>query len=245
MSTDKRKISVVIPVYNEENNLVPLYEKIKKVLTDLNRDYEIIFVDDGSKDKSGEVLRKIVDKDPYVKVVRLKRNYGQTFALDAGFRNASGEIIISIDADLQNDPQDIPLLLKELEDSDVVCGWRRKRKDSFLKKISSFFANSIRRFVLKDNIIDIGCTLRAYRREALEKIKLFNGMHRFLPILIAWEGFRIKQIEVRHHPRFSGKSKYGFYKRLTKSFFDLWAVFWMKKNWLRYEYEIISKESTT
>lgn len=233
------ELSVIIPVYNEEKNLYPLYEKLKNVLVKLKKEYEIIFVDDGSKDKSLVVLKEIKDKDSRIKIIRFKKNYGQSFALDVGFKNAKGEIVITLDADLQNDPQDIPLLLKELNSYDVVCGWRRKRYDPFLKKISSWLANSIRRFVLKDKFLDIGCTLRAYRRETLENIRLFNGLHRFLPILIEYNGFRVRQIEVRHHPRFSGKSKYKFYRRLLKPFIDLWVVLWMKKNWIRYEYEII------
>ncbi|MCM8765660.1 MAG: glycosyltransferase family 2 protein [Candidatus Omnitrophica bacterium] len=239
MNTERKEISVVIPVFNEEKNLFPLYERLISVLNSLNKDYEIIFVDDGSRDKSLAVIREIKKINPRIKIIKFKRNYGQTFALDAGFRNAKGKIIITMDADLQNDPEDIPKLLKELETSDVVCGWRRKRKDPIFKKFSSSLANSVRRFILKDEILDIGCTLRAYRREALEKIKLFNGMHRFLPLLIEYEGFKVKQIEVKHHPRFSGKSKYAFHRRLVKPFLDLWIVFWMKKNWLRYEYEYI------
>lgn len=231
------ELSIVIPVFDEEKNLFSLYEKLKFVLIALRKEYEIIFIDDGSKDKSFEVLKEIKDKDSCIKLIKFKRNYGQSFALDAGFRNAEGEIIISMDADLQNDPQDIPRLLEELKNSDVVCGWRRKRHDPISKKLSSWIANSIRRMVLKDKIIDIGCTLRAYRKEALEKIKLFNGLHRFLPILIEYDGFKVKQIEVKHHPRFSGKSKYSFFKRLIKPFIDLWVVFWMKRNWLRYEYD--------
>ncbi|MGE4357938.1 MAG: glycosyltransferase family 2 protein [Candidatus Omnitrophota bacterium] len=231
------EISVVIPVYNEEKNLSPLYERLKSILVSLGKEYEIIFVDDGSQDGSFAILKDIKDKDPRVRIIRFRKNYGQSFALDAGLRNAKGEIIVSMDADLQNDPGDIPLLLKELEDCDVVCGWREKRYDSFLKKVSSWIANSLRRLVLKDKIMDIGCTLRAYRRRAIENLKLFNGLHRFLPLLIEYDGFKVKQVAVSHHPRFSGKSKYKFFRRLIKPFLDLWVVFWMKKNWIRYEYD--------
>ncbi|MCM8763532.1 MAG: glycosyltransferase family 2 protein, partial [Candidatus Omnitrophica bacterium] len=230
-------LSIIIPLYNEEKNIFPLYERLKAVLSFLGKEYEIIFIDDGSEDKSFEVLRELKSKDSCVKIIKFRRNYGQTSALDAGFRNARGETIISMDADLQNDPQDIPRLLEALKNSDVVCGWRKKRRDPFLKKIFSLIANFLRRFVLGDRILDIGCTLRAYRREALERVKLFNGLHRFLPLLIEYEGFKVAQIEVKHHFRFSGKSKYRFSKRLLKPFLDLWAVFWMKKNWIRYEYK--------
>jgi glycosyltransferase involved in cell wall biosynthesis len=228
-------ISVVIPVYNEEKNILPLYESLKSVLGGLNTSFEIIFVDDGSKDRSPEVLREIKEKDPCVRIVRMKNNYGQSAALDAGFKESKGEIIISLDADLQNDPQDIPRLLSELGDCDVVCGWRKKRNDTLSKRISSRIANGVRRMVLGDDIIDIGCTLRAYRRKALEAIKLYNGLHRFLPVLIEWEGFKVKQIPVEHNRRLHGKSKYKFHKRLVKPFLDLWAVLWMKKNLLKYE----------
>lgn len=232
------EISIVIPVYNEEKNILPLYESLKRALGGLNTSFEIVFVDDGSKDRSPEVLREIKGKNPCVRIVEMKKNYGQSAALDAGFKESKGEIIISMDADLQNDPQDIPRLLSELEGCDVVCGWRRKRNDNLSKRISSRIANGVRRTVLKDKIIDVGCTLRAYRRRALDAIKLYNGLHRFLPVLIEWEGFKVKQITVEHNRRLSGKSKYSFTKRLIKPFLDLWAVFWMKKNLLKYEYDL-------
>ncbi len=237
MGTDKIEISVVIPVYNEEKNILPLYERLKDVLEKLNKNYEIIFIDDGSTDDSLKFLQQVKNRDSAVKILKMKKNYGQTSALDAGFKKSQGEIIVSMDGDLQNEPCDIPRLLKELETCDVVCGWRRKRSDTLSKRISSRIANAVRRLVLQDRIIDVGCTLRAYRRPALGAIKLYNGLHRFLPVLIEWEGFRVKQIPVEHNRRLSGKSKYSFRKRLIKPFLDLWVALWMKKNLLRYHLE--------
>lgn len=235
-----REISVVIPIYNEDKNILPLYNRLKDVLNDLGKNYEIIFVDDGSRDDSLKFLQQLKNKDSAVKILKMKRNYGQTAALDAGFKASRGEIIISMDGDLQNDPQDIPRLIEGLKDCDLVCGWRKIRHDPLSKKIPSKMANFIRRLILKDRIVDIGCTLRAYRRTVPEKIKLYNGLHRFIPNLVELEGFSIKQIEVQHHPRFAGKSKYNIRKRLIKPFVDLAVVFWMKKNLLRYE--IVNEE---
>jgi len=237
MNIDKIEISVVIPIYNEEKNIIPLYEELKKVLETMGKSYEIIFVDDGSVDGSLKFLQQI-NKDSAVKILKMKRNYGQSAALDAGFKSSRGESIISIDGDLQNDPRDIPRLLEGLKGCDVVCGWRKIRCDPLSKRISSRIANFIRRAVLKDKIIDIGCTLRAYRRVALEKIRLYNGLHRFIPILIEMEGLSVKQIEVGHRMRFAGKSKYNLRKRLIKPLVDLLAVYWIKKNILRYETEV-------
>ncbi len=204
----KKMISVVIPAYNERENIPILYEKLTKVL---DRDYEIIFVDDGSKDGTFEVLKDIAQKDKQVKVIRFKRNYGQTAAMYAGFQHARGDVIITMDADLQNDPEDIPLLLKKLEEGyDLVSGWRKDRKDPFLsRKLPSVIANWIISKVTGVYLHDYGCTLKAYRSELLKELELYGDMHRFLPALTKRQGAKIAEIVVRHHPRLYGKSKYG------------------------------------
>mgnify|MGYP001773241717 CR=1 FL=1 len=204
----KKMISVVIPAYNERENIPILYEKLTKVL---DGDYEIIFVDDGSKDGTFEVLKDIAQKDKQVKVIRFKRNYGQTAAMYAGFQHARGDVIITMDADLQNDPEDIPLLLKKLEEGyDLVSGWRKDRKDPFLsRKLPSVIANWIISKVTGVYLHDYGCTLKAYRSELLKELELYGDMHRFLPALTKRQGAKIAEIVVRHHPRLYGRSKYG------------------------------------
>jgi glycosyltransferase involved in cell wall biosynthesis len=202
-------ISVVIPAYNEEQNIPILYQKLTQVL--VGKDYEIIFVDDGSEDGTFEVLEKIADTDKRVKVIRFKRNYGQTSAMYAGFQHAKGDVIVTMDADLQNDPEDIPTLLKKLEEGyDLVSGWRKERKDPFLsRKLPSMVANWIISKATGVHLHDYGCTLKVYRAELLKELELYGDMHRFLPALTKRQGAKITEIVVRHHPRLYGKSKYG------------------------------------
>ncbi|MGB9874149.1 MAG: glycosyltransferase family 2 protein [Hydrogenobacter sp.] len=202
-------ISVVIPAYNEEQNIPILYQKLTQVLE--GKDYEIIFVDDGSEDGTFNVLEKIANKDKRVKVIRFKRNYGQTSAMYAGFQHAKGDVIITMDADLQNDPEDIPALLKKLEEGyDLVSGWRKDRKDPFLsRRLPSMIANWIISKATGVHLHDYGCTLKAYRAELLKELELYGDMHRFLPALTKRQGAKITEIVVRHHPRLYGKYKYG------------------------------------
>ncbi|MFQ6135784.1 MAG: glycosyltransferase family 2 protein [Candidatus Hydrothermarchaeales archaeon] len=215
------ELSVIIPVLNEEENLVELYPKLKGVLDGLNRMYEIIFIDDGSTDNTFATLEKIHEKDKNVKVIRFRKNFGQTAAISAGFNYAKGGIIVTMDGDLQNDPGDIPLLLRNIEEGyDVVNGWRIDRKDPLLKKIPSRFSNWLARYLTKVEIHDFGCTLKAYRRGAVEKIELYGEMHRYIPALLSWRGFKITEIKVSHHPRRHGETKYGNW-RLVKGFLDL------------------------
>lgn len=202
-------ISVVIPAYNEEQNIPILYQKLTQVLE--GKDYEIIFVDDGSEDGTFNVLEEIANKDKRVKVIRFKRNYGQTSAMYAGFQHAKGDVIITMDADLQNDPEDIPVLLEKLEEGyDIVSGWRKDRKDPFLsRRLPSMIANWIISKVTGVHLHDYGCTLKAYRAKLLKDLELYGDMHRFLPALTKRQGAKITEIVVRHHPRIYGKSKYG------------------------------------
>jgi glycosyltransferase involved in cell wall biosynthesis len=204
--------------------------------------YELLFVDDGSRDQTPQVLHQLATTHPGVRMIRFRHNAGQSAALDAGFKQACGEVVVTLDADLQNDPRDIPRLLERLKDYDVVCGIRQGRQDTWLRRVSSAFANGLRRRVLHDDIIDVGCSLRAYRRHCLRSVKLYNGMHRFLPVLLQIEGFHIGQVPVRHHPRQYGQSKYNTRNRAWRALLDLLAVRWMQSRQLRYD--IIEPEPT-
>ncbi len=226
-------ISLVIPLYNEVDNIEPLGLSIIHALQ--GRSYEVLFVDDGSTDGSTEKLKEWCTVHPEFHAIRFKKNTGQTAAMDAGFKYAKGAYVVSMDADLQNDPADIPKLLEKLNSYDMVCGWRQKRNDPWIKRISSKVANYIRNRLSWEDIKDTGCSLKAYRRECLRHIKLYNGMHRFLPTLFKMEGFTVTEIVVNHYPRKFGKSKYGISNRAIRAFIDLLVVRWMKKRKLNYE----------
>lgn len=226
-------ISIVIPLYNEVDNIAPLCQAIIGVMQD--RSYEVIIVDDGSTDGSTGKLKEWCSLHTNFRSIHFKKNAGQTAAMDAGFKYASGEYVVTLDADMQNDPADIPKLLEKLDAYDMVCGWRQKRNDPWIKRISSKVANSIRNKLSDEDIKDTGCSLKAYRRECLNKIKLYNGMHRFLPTLFKLEGFSVTEVIVNHYPRKFGKSKYGVFNRAFRAFLDLLVVRWMKKRKLNYE----------
>ena len=228
-------LSIVIPVFNERDNLEPLLREIAASLSGLEVSYEVLMIDDGSTDGSDEALRRLRGVYPALRVVRFARNAGQTAAMDAGFRRARGDVIVTLDADLQNDPADIPRLLRELAGWDAIVGVRQVRRDSFVRRVSSRVANYVRNRLSDETISDTGCSLKAYRREALSRLVLYDGMHRFLPTLLKMEGFRVRELPVGHRPRAHGRSKYGISNRLVPSFLDLLAVRWMKKRRLRYE----------
>jgi glycosyltransferase involved in cell wall biosynthesis len=225
---------VVIPVYNERENLTPLRDELVPVMESLGRSFEILFINDGSADGSDRVLGALKAADRRIRVLTLRPNSGQTAAMSAGFAAAKGGIVVTLDADLQNDPRDIPLLLENMADYDAVVGWRGSRQDSWIRKVSSRLGNAVRNALSQDDIIDTGCTLKAYRRDALARVKLFTGMHRFLPTLLKMEGCRVCQVKVGHRPRLHGESKYGVRNRLARTFVDLLAVRWMKRRTLRY-----------
>ncbi len=218
-------LSVVVPVYNEYENIPLLYDAVYDALKDLNKDWELILVNDGSKDNSMEALKEAAEKDPlHVKVIGLRRNFGQTAAIAAGVDHASGEIIVLMDADLQNDPSDIPAMLAKLDEGyDLVSGWRKDRKDPFLRSFISRIANRIICRVTGVNLHDYGCTLKAYRREVITGFRLYGEMHRFIPAFANNFGARIVEMPVKHHPRVLGKSKYGF-ERIVKVILDLITV---------------------
>jgi glycosyltransferase involved in cell wall biosynthesis len=223
---------VVIPVYNEEENLPVLAVEVQGALQAIGRPYEVIYVDDGSTDGSPGILRDLAREDPAVRVIRQRRNAGQSAALAAGFRAVRGDIVITLDADLQNDPADIPRLLERLHAFDVVCGVRANRQDTWLRKLSSRIANGIRNRVTRDSVTDVGCTLRACRAEYLRRIPMFTGMHRFLPTLLKMEGARVTEVPVHHRPRLHGQPKYNIRNRIWRALADLFAVRWMQKRWI-------------
>jgi len=228
-ATDVRpEISVFLPVYNEEPNLRPLHQKLDDALRALGRSAEIVFVDDGSSDGSLHILRELAETDPRVRVVALRRNYGQTAAMSAGIDSARGEVLIPMDADLQNDPADIIRLLDKLDEGyDVVSGWRKNRKDKMVtRKIPSRIANRLISWIGGVPLHDYGCSLKAYRRESLQDVRLYGEMHRFIPIYASWAGARVTEIPVEHHPRTMGKSKYGL-SRTIKVVFDLITIKFM------------------
>ena len=222
------EVSVFLPVYNEEPNLMPLHAKLDEALKALDRSAEIVYVDDGSTDGSLKILREIAEVDPRVRVVALRRNYGQTAAMAAGIDAASGKVLIPMDADLQNDPVDIQRLLLKLDEGfDVVSGWRKNRQDKMItRKIPSLMANRLISWIGGVPLHDYGCSLKAYRRESLQDVRLYGEMHRFIPIYASWAGARVTEIPVKHHARTMGKSKYGL-SRTLKVVFDLMTIKFM------------------
>jgi glycosyltransferase involved in cell wall biosynthesis len=222
-------ISIIIPCYDEEGNVVPLYLRLRKVLEGIGDKWEIIFIDDGSTDNTFRILEGLNKKDKRVRIIKFRRNFGQTAAMDAGFKHAKGEIIIPMDADLQNDPRDIPRLIAKINEGyDVVSGWRYKRKDPITKKIFSRIADILRRLLTGVKIHDSGCTLKAYKKECFDGLDLYGEMHRSIPALLFWKGFKIGEIKIMHHKRLYGKTKYNL-KRVIKGFLDLLVVvFWQR-----------------
>lgn len=222
------ELSLFLPVLNEEDNLRPMHAKIREALNELGKTAEVIYVDDGSTDKSLQILREISAEDSRVRVISLRRNYGQTAAMSAGIDAAKGEILIPMDADLQNDPKDIARLLEKLNEGyDVVSGWRKNRKDKLImRKIPSQIANRIISWIGGVPLHDYGCSLKAYRREVIQDVRLYGEMHRFIPIYASWAGARVTEIPVDHHARTMGVSKYGI-SRTLKVVFDLMTIKFM------------------
>jgi len=224
--TEVKKISVVIPTFNEEKSVTQLFSETKTVLDKTGQGYEIIFVNDGSTDDTFEVLNNLSP----IKVIHLRRNFGQTAALDAGIKEAQGELIVTMDADLQNDPSDIPLMVEKLEKDglDVVAGWRKKRQDPVLKKVISRGANLLRKILINDGIHDSGCTLKVFKRDCFVGVDLHGEMHRFIPAILKIKGYKIGEIEVKHRPRQFGTTKYTWY-RTIKGFLDMFSLWFWKK----------------
>lgn len=222
------RLSIVIPVYNEEENLIPLYNELTDVIK--GNTHEIIFIDDGSTDRTPEQLKKIHKDDPRVTIITFRSNFGQSAAMRAGFDHAKGDLIITMDADLQNDPHDIPQLLamREEQDLDIICGWRQNRHDPVFKKLCSRFANTIRRSLTGELIHDSGCTLRVYSRESIEDLELYGELHRYIPALLLWKGYHVGEMKTTHRERAYGKTKYTWH-RIIKGALDLLVItFWQK-----------------
>ncbi len=231
-------LSLVIPCYNEEGNLRPLMAAIREAVEPLHLPYEVVITDDCSKDKSWEILKDLAADDPRIRVQRFASNCGESAASWAGLKAAGGRYLVTLDADLQNDPKDLPKFLEGLKQADCVCGTRvetRGTGDNFIRIASSSIANWVRNKLSGEKISDAGCTYRAFKRECIENVKFFKGMHRFLPTLFKIEGFTVTEIAVANNPRFAGQSHYGVWNRLFASFYDLLAVRWMKKRMFRYQ----------
>lgn len=221
----KPNISVIVPLYNEEGNVEELHKKIVAACEKLERSFEIVFIDDGSTDKTNEICRSLSP----LKLIVQRKWFGQTAAMDAGIKNSTGEIIVTMDGDLQNDPADIQSLLNKINEGyDVVSGWRKYRKDKFLKHFNSRLANIMRKFLINDGIHDSGCSLKAYKRECFDDVDLFGEMHRFIPALLKIQGFTVTEVVVSHHPRKHGETKYNW-KRGVKGFVDMISIWFWKK----------------
>ncbi|MDI6801691.1 MAG: glycosyltransferase family 2 protein [Thermodesulfovibrionales bacterium] len=217
-------VSVVVPLYNEEDNVGILHDRLRDVLDKIGTEYEIIYVDDGSSDRTLSLLEDLQKTDKNILVLSLRRNFGQTAAFAAGFDFAKGDVVITMDGDLQNDPKDIPKLLETIKDYDLVSGWRKKRKDPFLaRRLPSMIANWLISKVTGVRLHDYGCSLKAYRRDVVKNLRLYGEMHRFIPAVASWYGVRVAEIETTHHPRLRGKSKYGI-SRTIKVLLDLITV---------------------
>lgn len=221
--------SIIIPAHNEAACLPDLLSELQMVLDQLPGESEILVVDDGSTDETPSILEHWAVREPRLRWFRMNGNFGQSAAFDAGFRAARGAVLVTLDADGQNPPSEIPRLLAALDGCDMVCGWRYGRRDHWTKHLASKFANTLRRWVLEDGIHDTGCSLKAFRREAVARIKLFHGLHRFLPALVQMEGFEVHEIRVAHRARHGGQSHYGILNRMLGPLIDLLAVRWMKR----------------
>jgi dolichol-phosphate mannosyltransferase len=230
-------LSVVFPVFNEEENVPLLLAEIAKALDGTGWTYEMVAVDDGSSDRSLAVLHEQRAKFPSLRVISFEKNSGQTAALDAGWRAARGKYVVSLDADLQNDPADIPLMMRRLEEKnvDMVIGVRVNRRDTFARKMQSRIGNGVRNWITGDQITDTGCSLKLVKREAIDGVKLFTGMHRFLPTLVRMQGYKVIEMPVNHHARQFGISKYGAMNRAFRGLVDCLAVRWMGKRMLNYK----------
>ena len=229
------QLSVVVPAYNEVENTPVLVAELLAALGATGRTWELLLVDDGSSDGTGDAMETAARAEPRIRVLRLEQNAGQSAALAAGLTRARGEVVVTLDADLQNDPADIPRLLAALEGADVVSGVRAKRNDSWIRLVSSRIANATRRAALGDSVTDIGCSLKAYRREMLADLPMFVGVHRFLPALCAFRGARVVEVPVHHRARTMGVSKYGMGNRLWRGIHDLIGVSWLKHRLVRYK----------
>lgn len=227
--------TIVVPLKNEADNIVDLINELEPIMFQIGKPWELICIDDGSTDDTAAILQRLIEQKKYLRILTFNRNYGQSSAFDAGFKAARGEFVITMDGDRQNDPADIPKMLAALDNFDLVCGKRMKRKDPWHKRMISRIANAFRSRICQDGVSDTGCSLKIYRTQSLQKIKMFQGMHRFLPALFAIEGLRVKEIPVNHRPRAHGVTKYNIFNRSFNTIADMLAVRWMRMRRLNYQ----------
>jgi glycosyltransferase involved in cell wall biosynthesis len=235
-------LSLVVPAFNEQESVVELLRRVSAALSPMSKSFEVIVVDDGSTDDTARLLQEGMKQYPWLRVLRMQRNGGQSAAFDAGFRAARGQIIATIDADLQNDPEEIPRLIPMLDGVDMINGWRQNRQDTQMRRWQSRIANRIRNWISQETIEDSACSLKLYKRHCLQGIQLYKGMHRFMPTLVKMRGYTVNEVPVKHSPRFAGTAKYGLGNRALRAFIDLLAVRWMKNRYLRYEVKEIGGE---
>lgn len=231
----KDNLTIIVPLYNEEENIDRLNKELNAFLKISLVDTQVLFINDGSSDNSEELIKKKCKVNDKFKLISFKENYGLSAAIKAGFDNAKTSLVGYIDADLQTNPEDFNLLLKEIDNNDLVTGVRTSRKDSIIKNISSLIANTIRRVFTNDKMDDTGCPLKIIRTDFAKKIPMFKGIHRFLPAMILLQKGRVTQVSVRHYPRIAGKAKFGFFNRLTGPLIDCFAYLWMKKKYINYQ----------
>ena len=228
-------LSLVIPAYNEQENVEMLLQRVSAALSQVGRPFEVIIVDDGSTDATARLLAEGMAKYPWLRVIRMARNGGQSAAFEAGFEAARGDVIATIDADLQNDPEEIPRLLPLLDGCDMITGWRRDRQDTPFRRWQSRQANRIRNWISQETVQDSASSLKIYRAHAIKGLKLFNGAHRFFPTLVKMRGHTVREEPVKHSHRYAGTAKYGFRNRALRAFIDLLGIRWMKTRYLRYQ----------
>ncbi|MCK4849922.1 MAG: glycosyltransferase family 2 protein [Phycisphaerae bacterium] len=240
-------VSVLAPAYNERESLPQLCRSLNETLSGMGRSYEIIIVDDGSTDDSLAILKGLKSEIPQLRILSLSKRSGQTAAMEAGFEAAKGKYVVTIDADLQNDPADIPAMIELLEadKADMVTGHRHKRQDSWLRRFSTRVANGVRNRLTHESVADSACALKAYKREIIPKLKLFDGLHRFLTTIAKMNGFRVLEIPVNHRPRTLGKAKYGMWNRAFRALRAAFAVRWMQRHTLIYEVKELEDEDRT
>ena len=237
-------LSLVIPAYNEQENVEPLLARVEASLSRVGRPFEVILVDDGSTDRTPELLREAMARLPWLRVLRMARNGGQSAAFEAGFEAARGEVIATIDADLQNDPEEIPRLLPMLDGYDMVTGWRKERQDTRFRRWQSRQANRIRNWISQETVQDSASSLKLYKAHAIKGLKLFNGAHRFFPTLVKMRGYTVREEPVKHSARHAGTAKYGLRNRALRAFIDLLGVRWMKTRAIRYQVSEIQPDES-
>src|SRR5205809_3358316 len=241
--SDAPYLSLVIPAYNEQENIPVLLERVGAALSQTGKEFEVLIVDDGSTDSTPKLLEDGMRQYPWLRVLRMAKNGGQSAAFEAGFAAARGQIIATIDADLQNDPEEIPRLLPMLDGYDMVTGWRKHRADTPFRRWQTRMANRIRNWLSDETIQDSASSLKLYKRHCVDGLRLFNGMHRFFPTLVKMRGYTVLEVPVKHSQRYAGTAKYGLRNRAWRAFIDLLAVRWMKKRYLKYEVSEVKRNN--